>query len=211
MVFGRKFMTSIQCIYKEWITMPKELGIFLNSTNGMWTLLAIMAVFLVSMVPVVKRVFGKEYLGQSLVLLGMLYLSGVFFLLSLWFRPPRLGGVPSTVIPRIWIVGIVVVVSYLFFRIKMKVEVHDPTSGDLRRVLQFTISVIIYLIAIVYLGYYISSFLYLAYGMWSLSYRRWPVILGVTVGWVAASYIVFYRLLYVTLPRGILITALFGR
>jgi hypothetical protein len=191
--------------------MPKELGVFLNSTNGLWTLLAIMAVFLVSMVPVVKRVFGKEYLGQSLVLLGMLYLAGIFFLLSLWFRPPRLGGVPSTVIPRLWIVGIVLVVAYLFSRIITKTEEHDPASGDLRRVLRFSISVIIYLIVMVYLGYYISSFLYLVYGMWSLSYRRWPVILGVTVVWVAASYFVFYRLLYVSLPRGLLIIALFGR
>ena len=191
--------------------MPKELGVFLNSTNGLWTLLAIMAVFLVSMVPVVKRVSGMEYLGQSLVLLGMLYLAGIFFLLSLWFRPPRLGGVPSTVIPRLWIVGIVLVVAYLFSRIITKTEEHDPASGDLRRVLRFSISVIIYLIVMVYLGYYISSFLYLVYGMWSLSYRRWPVILGVTVVWVAASYFVFYRLLYVSLPRGLLIIALFGR
>lgn len=191
--------------------MPRELGIFLNSTNGLWVLLAIMAAFLVGMVPVVKRVFGKEYLGQSLILLGMLYLAGVFFFLSLWFRPPRLGGVPSTVIPRIWIVGILLVVAYLFGRIKTKHEEQDPASGDLRRVLMFTVSVVIYLLAMVFLGYYISSFLYLAYGMWSLSYRRWPVILGVTVGWVAASYFVFYRLLYVSLPRGSLIIALFGR
>ncbi len=191
--------------------MPKELGIFLNTTNGLWTMLAVMVVFIFSMVPVVKRVFGKEYLGQSLVLLGVLYVAGVFYLLSLWFRPPRLGGVPSTVIPRLWIAGIVIVVAYLFIRIKLNHEEQDPASGDLKLVLKFCVSVIIYLIAMVYLGYYISSFLFLGYGMWTLSYRRWPVIVGITIVWVLISYFVFYRLLYVSLPQGVIITAIFGR
>ena len=191
--------------------MPRELGLFLNSMNGLWTLLALMVVFLAAMVPVIKRSVGREYLGQSLVILGILYIAGAFFLLSLWFRPPRLGGVPSTVIPRLWIAGIIIVSAYLFGRIKMKHEDKDPPSGDLRRVLLFSIAVIVYLIVMVYLGYYISSFIFLGFGMWALSYRRWPVILSIMTGWGVILYVVFYRLLYVSLPRGVVITALFGR
>ena len=42
-----------------------------------------------------------------------------------------------------------------------------------------------------------------------LSYRRWPILLAVTGGWILVSYLVFARVLFVPLPAGALIERLF--
>ncbi|MBW2000184.1 MAG: hypothetical protein JRJ29_19770, partial [Deltaproteobacteria bacterium] len=52
------------------------------------------------------------------------------------------------------------------------------------------------------MGYFVSSFLFLAVMMHILSYKKKTVIYMVAVGWVVFSYLIFYRLLYIQLPLG---------
>jgi hypothetical protein len=67
-----------------------------------------------------------------------------------------------------------------------------------------------YLVLIILVGYFIASVIFLAVAMTLLTYRRRSVILAISGGWLVFSYVIFYRVLYVPLPRGLLITMLFG-
>ena len=62
--------------------------------------------------------------------------------------------------------------------------------------------VISYYFAMNYLGYFLSSFLFLAIMMYMLSYRKPLTIILVCSGWVIFSYLIFYKLLYIQLPLG---------
>jgi hypothetical protein len=62
----------------------------------------------------------------------------------------------------------------------------------------------VYVAAIGWLGYYASTFLFLALSMWMLGLRRWLMILAIAAGYTASSYFLFDRLLMIRLPAGIL-------
>jgi hypothetical protein len=62
----------------------------------------------------------------------------------------------------------------------------------------------------VLIGYFVASLVFITVAMTMLSYKRRFVILAISGGWMVFSYLVFYRLLYVPLPQGLLITAIFG-
>jgi hypothetical protein len=69
---------------------------------------------------------------------------------------------------------------------------------------------ILYLIVMQIIGYNMATIIYLISGMYFLTYRNWKVMISLTAGWVLFSYFAFYRLLYVPLPRGLLIEWIFG-
>ena len=60
-----------------------------------------------------------------------------------------------------------------------------------------------------YIGYYLSSVLFLLLMMWLLRERRLPILIGLPVGWCVFVYLVFDKLLYMGLPVGSLFEAIF--
>ena len=74
---------------------------------------------------------------------------------------------------------------------------------------KFAISLVIYVGAMSYLGYFVCSLVFLFVTMHLLGYRRYGVMLCVSLGWLAISYWVFVRLLYVSLPAGRLLERYF--
>ena len=62
--------------------------------------------------------------------------------------------------------------------------------------------VVAYYFSMQIIGYFLSSFLFLAVMMHILSYGKKSVIYVVSGGWVVFSYLVFYKLLYIQLPLG---------
>ena len=59
-----------------------------------------------------------------------------------------------------------------------------------------------YYFAIQYIGYFLSSFLFLVVVMHVLAHEKKRTIYIIATGWVIFSYVVFYRLLYIQLPLG---------
>ena len=53
------------------------------------------------------------------------------------------------------------------------------------------------------LGYFLSTFLFIAVMLHILAYRRKMFIWMIAGGWVLLSYLLFYKLLYIQLPLGI--------
>ena len=62
--------------------------------------------------------------------------------------------------------------------------------------------ILTYYFAIQTIGYFLSTFLFLTLLMHILSYKKKVVIVLVAGGWVAFSYAVFYKFLFIQLPLG---------
>jgi hypothetical protein len=156
----------------------------------------------------IKRSGCKEYAGQAVVIMALALVSALFLVLTLWF--PVRGEVSAAVVPRLWILGIFACLAYLAVKILRKTEAPDEAAGDLPLPLKFMAVTVGYIALMVLVGYFIASFFFLIVTMSLLSYRRRVVILVVSAGWMVFSYLVFYRVLFVPLPQGIIIRALFG-
>jgi hypothetical protein len=189
--------------------MPsKQLGIFLNSKMGLLALCAGLLVLLFLGRIAMKRLVAKKYIGQAMVIMALGLVSAVFLVLTMWF--PVRGEVSAAVIPRLWIAGIYACLIYLFVKILRKTESPDEAPGDLVLPIKFMAAILGYIVLMVLVGYFIASLFFLGVAMTLLSYRRRLVILAIGCGWIAFSYLIFYRVLYVPLPTGLLINALFG-
>ena len=189
--------------------MPnKQLGLFLNSTTGLWAISASIIVLVILVRLAMKNAAGKEYRGQATVIMVLGLVSAVFFALTWWF--PKRGEVHASVVPRIWVIGIFACLAYLATRIVRKTEDPDQTGGDLSLPFKFIAVSVGYMALMVLVGYFVASLAFLIAAMVLLSYRRRLVMLGIGAGWMVFSYLVFYRLLFVPLPRGMFFSAIFG-
>ncbi len=141
----------------------------------------------------------KDYAGQAIVPLMMIALSLLFWAITFSFPSEEAG---PAVVPRLWIFWSVLLAGILLvFCFTGKTD-KDPRKGRLGFLLTGVILTIVYFFAIEILGYFISSFLFLALLMYLLSFRKPLVVFLVCTGWVLFSYIIFYKLLYIQLPLG---------
>ena len=69
---------------------------------------------------------------------------------------------------------------------------------------------VLYLVLMHYIGYFVTTFLYIIVSVRYLKYTNWKVVLPLAAGWILFSYVAFFRLLYVPLPQGILLEILIG-
>ncbi|OQX89022.1 hypothetical protein B6D60_00260 [candidate division KSB1 bacterium 4484_87] len=61
-----------------------------------------------------------------------------------------------------------------------------------------------YLLVINYLGYFISTFIFLISGIYVMSYRRHWIVFLFAIGFLLLAYVAFIKVLQVPLPRGII-------
>ena len=62
---------------------------------------------------------------------------------------------------------------------------------------------IAYFLAMPWMGYFLSTFLFIVLLMHMLSYKKKGRIWLIAGGWVIFSYFLFYKLLYIQLPLGV--------
>lgn len=163
---------------------------------------------------VLLRPFKKlhPYTGQILVLLGILWVGILFFFITFAFRVPRFANVVTTgaTIPRFWFYVLIPVSLLAFIPMLKGEEIPDEHSGSLSRVGLVFAVLVVSLLLFQFIGYYISSALFLVAVMWLLDSRSKIDLIVVPVGWVIFSYFFFYRLLYVRLPIGSLFARILG-
>ena len=141
----------------------------------------------------------KEFTGQSIIPTILIAVSLLFWAVTFGFPLEEAG---PTLIPRLWIFWLVLLCTTLLgFCVAGKTK-KDPKSGRLGFLAIGIVLVIAYYFAMNYLGYFLSSFLFLAVMMYMLSYRKPLTIILVCSGWVIFSYLIFYKLLYIQLPLG---------
>jgi tripartite-type tricarboxylate transporter receptor subunit TctC len=127
--------------------------------------------------------------------------GGVFLAMTFAFPVAEEAG--PDLVPRLWI-GLLTLVG---LSIAFSESRRLPTDSGLDRrhivqVLRFSILLGLYLVALPWIGYLVTTGLFLITAMVMLGERRPVTVLGVTAGWLVFSYLVFVKVLYVQLPVG---------
>ncbi|WP_110650480.1 tripartite tricarboxylate transporter TctB family protein [Salinicola peritrichatus] len=78
------------------------------------------------------------------------------------------------------------------------------TLAQSKTIMTFVI-LVAYVTGVTYLGFYISTFLYLCTHMWFMGNRRIGLILAISLGALAVFFSVVELFLNVAFPRGLLI------
>lgn len=175
----------------------------------MLLLLAMLCIFGI-VVFVTLKSSRRHYAGRILLPVFFLEVAFVFLIVLLDFPAKKQTGVGAGVVPLLWIIGISAFSLLLLVRALLRREEKDPGWGRVGLVFVYLGWTILYLILIQYIGYFISTVLFLLGGMYYLNYRNWKVMVGLAAGWLLFSYFAFYRLLYVPLPTGTLIDRILG-
>ena len=141
----------------------------------------------------------RQYLGNILIPCCLIALSLVFLAITFRFRVEEAG---PALIPRLWIYMILVLSGIILgqiFRGKDEVVPKIERTGLLLLVI---VTLIGYFVAISFIGYFLSTFLFIVLLLNMLSYRKKLRIYLIAGGWCLFSYLVFYKLLYIQLPLG---------
>ncbi len=186
-----------------------ELIKFLGKGTGFWFLIAVLAAVLAAVTVLVIKSSKREYTGRIVIPVFFIELALLFGIINLGF-PDRGDEVGPGVVPGLWIIGILGLSVFLLIRGLTGHEDKDPAWGHTGKVAVFIGMTILYILIMQIIGYNLATVIYLLSGMYYLAYRDWKVMISLTAGWILFSYFAFYRLLYVPLPRGVLIEWIFG-
>lgn len=183
---------------------------YLGKGTGLALLIAGLVLAFAVITFVILRSSKRKYAGRLLFPVFFILVSLAFYTVSFQIKG-RLGdAVGPAIVPMLWLVGIIILSIFIIIRTLLGHEKEDPEWGRKGLVLTYLAATIFYLYAIIFIGYYIATFLYIGIGIYSLSYKNWKVILPLCAGWIVFSYVAFYRILYVPLPKGKLIEWIFG-
>jgi len=148
----------------------------------------------------IRRSGMKPYLGNILIPSSLIALSLVFLALTFDFPAQEAG---PAVIPRLYVFLILILSSIILvqiFRGKEKAVPKIERTGLLALVMAVFIG---YFIVMPFLGYFLSTFIFIVVMLHMLSYRKKGRIWLIAGGWVIFSYFTFYKLLYIQLPLGL--------
>jgi len=141
----------------------------------------------------------RQYLGNILVPCCLIALSLVFLAITFRFRVEEAG---PALIPRLWIYMILVLSGIILGQIFSGKDEVVPKIERTGLLLLVMVTLIGYFIAISFIGYFLSTFLFIVLLLNMLSYRKKLLIYLIAGGWCLFSYLVFYKLLYIQLPLG---------
>jgi len=164
---------------------------------------------------VILTVFGlliyrsnlSHILGRVMVIGFFLIISIVLYLQTLAF--PANSEVGPAVVPRLWILIIIPLSLLLLFRTFKRQEKVEANGPRMDIVLVFIGFLVVYLLVMNYIGYFLSTFLFIVSGMLYLGYKNHKVTFIVATSWILFSYVIFYKILFVSLPLGKLFEGLF--
>jgi len=142
----------------------------------------------------------RPYLGNILLPACLIVLSVVFWVFTYDF-PQDVAG--AAVIPRLYLFLTFVLSGILLlqiFRGKEKPLPRLERKGFLALTMAFLMA---YFLVMPWMGYFLSTFLFIVVMMHTLAYRRKGLIWLIAGGWVIFSYFLFYKLLFIQLPLGV--------
>lgn len=181
----------------------------LANLNVIWFLLflAVAEAILFLVFRRVKKL--RPYTGQLLLLSAFLLVALIFFLLTFSFKVSKLAsGVSARSMPRLWIFLMLVSGIMVIWSILTGKEDPDEPLGRWKLAVAVVVLSVLSVFLFSYIGYYISSGLFIVAFMLLLGERK-PVTLVVTpIAWGLFTYFVFNKFLFITLPIGSLFQAI---
>jgi tripartite-type tricarboxylate transporter receptor subunit TctC len=171
----------------------------------LWLMGLIFAVLIFSILFWVFR-FEFTRINFNIILSSIfLWISVFFFYQTMLFSIPEGLNITSpALIPRIWSVGLFIAVIWNIVN-EWKGKNKPVKVGNYKLTGKIIMLLLIYFVAISYIGYYLSTPLFLISAMYVLKYRKWPLMIINALGFVLFSYLVFDILLKIELPLGSLL------
>lgn len=148
---------------------------------------------------------NQKLAGSVFITLSGLAVGLLFYYQSLYFPAPlKTGSVGAASVPRVWILFLVisalfVVAPYLRGKIEEKLQV-----GNVRMVWVIVALITTYTVLMPVIGFFPATFFMLLAGMAVMRYKKVWMIVTVSSIVIIFMYFVFYKLLMVPLPMGIL-------
>ncbi len=150
--------------------------------------------------------FKREWIsGDTIIACFLIFFTLFLYYLTLDFPKGKLAStVGPASMPRLWIYGLWLFSGWLIFQsLRGKTDPTENARGSVSLPLQLMGLMLAYLLVMKYVGYYLSTFVFLLAGSYLMKYRKHLVILTVVVGFVVFSYLIFYQVLQVPLPKGV--------
>ena len=185
---------------------------WLTNLSYWWILLGFLAImtgfyFLFGIWQKTKRVRV-----QLLCLCGMDLVTLLFYLLTFNLRVSKLaaeaGATPRTM-PRLWALLMTLASIGAFFASIKDDNKEDEKFNKWAFALLVGVGSIFSVILFQYIGYYLSSAIFIFVVMIAMGERNKLQLILVPVIWCVFTYFVFYRMLYIKLPFGSIFEALF--
>jgi len=154
---------------------------------------------------ILKKIKEEWFSGDLVIALGLLFLSGYIYYLTLEFPIGKLAGsVGPASMPRLWVYALALFSIWLIYDVIVKGKIKKNESKNLKKSLGLVFLMTGYLLLMNYLGYFITTFIFLISGMYWMSYKRPLLMIAVSGGFLLLSYFAINKLLQVPLPVGVL-------
>ena len=129
----------------------------------------------------------------------LIILSVIFYLMAGQFSNPQAATWPQLILVCIIILSAMLVIHGLKLT-KQNAEPGTIPAPVLKGPMITLVMIVIYAIAMNFIGYFISTAIFLPLGMFALGQRNWKPILGVTVGLEIFIYVLFVMQLQLRMP-----------
>jgi len=183
----------------------EALSKFLTGLSYWWIILGFLAIMvgLYFLFNSIQRT--KPVKAQLLCLCGMDLVTLLFFLLTFNLRVSKLaaeaGATPRTM-PRLWALLMLLASIGAFFAIIRKDANPDEKFNRWGFALLVGVGSIFSVIMFQYIGYYLSSAIFIVVVMLAMGEKNKLQLILVPVVWCVFTYFVFYKLLFIKLPFG---------
>lgn len=182
------------------------------ATANPWVVLLVFALILtVVYVALWKCPKTRPYKGQLVVLFAICLMALLFFICTYSFKVSKMAtGATAATMPRCWC-GCLIPVGLLCLK-----SVLDGSSNPdelfgahWRQVIIVAVAVFVSVYLFNFIGYYISTSLFLIMLMVMMGEKRPTVLIALPVCWCLFCYFVFVKFLFIALPTGSLFASIF--
>lgn len=141
-----------------------------------------------------RNIHANVWIGGVLIIL-----SAIFYGMTGKFVNPS-----AAVWPRAVLVGIIILSALLVLNGVKQTAAHaDPGLIPLDIIkgpMAALLVIVVYAVLMKFTGYFVSTAIFLPFGMFALGQRNWKAILGVTVGLELFVYVLFVMQLQLRMP-----------
>ena len=141
-----------------------------------------------------RNIHANVWIGGVLIIL-----SAIFYGMAGKFVNPS-----AVVWPRAVLVGIIILSALLVLNGMKQTAAHaDPGLIPLDIIkgpMAALLVIVVYAVLMKFTGYFVSTAIFLPFGMFALGQRNWKAILGVTVGLELFVYVLFVMQLQLRMP-----------
>ncbi|KAA3662051.1 MAG: hypothetical protein DWQ10_03320 [Calditrichaeota bacterium] len=165
----------------------------------------LIALALFILIVALGSVFKREWINGETVIATFIFCLSIFLYdMTLDFPSGKLGQTAGpAAMPRLWLYGLILF-SVLLILTVIRASKKEKTLVDrsVNKPLGVIALMVGYLFILDTLGYYFSTLIFLIAGSYFISYRKHAVIISAAAGFVALSWLIFYKILQVPLPMG---------